>query len=158
MHQTSAYHEAGHAFVAVLLGARVRSVTITPDRDDGPERFGDTQIEWDRAAFDEKTLRERIVLVSLAGPAAEMIHSGEPYHPGFVAEWASDWKLAWDGAAELIPDERKRLAFLEQATKEMYTRLQRNDNWAALAAVADELLAHEWLEGDFVHDVVSEWI
>ena len=37
MSEISAYHEAGHAFVAVYVGARVRSVTIAPDRDDGPD-------------------------------------------------------------------------------------------------------------------------
>ena len=31
--EISAYHEAGHAFMALDAGARVRSVTIEPDRD-----------------------------------------------------------------------------------------------------------------------------
>jgi len=157
MDEESAYHEAGHAFAAVILGARVCSVTITPDQDDGPVRHADTQIEWDHAAFDTKTLHERMVLVALAGPVAEMIYRGDAYHPGFVAEWASDWRLAWSAAATLVPDEKARLAFLEQVTSEAYTRLTRNKNWAALAAIADELSAHEWLEGDIVHDVVNAW-
>ena len=41
MSQIAAYHEAGHAFMAIYVGARVRSVTIDPDWDDGPDRFGD---------------------------------------------------------------------------------------------------------------------
>ncbi len=45
--EATAYREAGHVFMAIYLGARVRSVTIEPDRDDGPDRFGDTQVEWD---------------------------------------------------------------------------------------------------------------
>ena len=44
--EISAYHEAGHAFMAIYVGARVRSVTIEPDRDDGPERHADIQVEW----------------------------------------------------------------------------------------------------------------
>ena len=44
MCQVDAYHEAGHAFMATYLGGRVRSVTITPDNDDGPDRFGDAQV------------------------------------------------------------------------------------------------------------------
>ena len=47
--EITAYHEAGHVFMAIYLGARVRSVTIEPDRDDGPDRLGDAQVEWDRA-------------------------------------------------------------------------------------------------------------
>ena len=35
MSEVSAYHEAGHAFMAFYVGARVRSVTIEPDWDDG---------------------------------------------------------------------------------------------------------------------------
>jgi hypothetical protein len=157
MDETAAYHEAGHAFAAVVLGARVLSVTITPDRDDGPERFGDTQIEWDHAALDERTVQQRLVLVALAGPVAEMIYTGEPYHPGFVPEWAADWKLAWEAAAPLFADERQRLTLVEQAASEMHARLKEDENWAAVAAIADELLAHEWLDGDVVHNVIAAW-
>ncbi|MCY2993984.1 MAG: hypothetical protein NTY19_39835, partial [Planctomycetota bacterium] len=46
--EATAHHEAGHVFMALYLGARVHSVTIEPDRDDGPDRFGDTRVEWDR--------------------------------------------------------------------------------------------------------------
>ena len=53
MSEITAYHEAGHAFIAIYVGARVRSVTIEPDWDDGPERYADIHVEWpiDRAAF-----------------------------------------------------------------------------------------------------------
>ena len=46
MSEIAAYHEAGHAFMAIFVGARVRHVTIQPDRDDGPERHADIQVEW----------------------------------------------------------------------------------------------------------------
>ena len=157
MSEISAYHEAGHAFMAIYVGARVRSVTIEPDWDDGPQRYADIQVEWPLDHFSDRELHEKSVQVALAGPVAEMIYRGEPYHPGFVPEWASDWKLAWEAAAPLLADERKRLTFVEQAAGEMYARLKRDQNWAAVAAIADELLAHEWLEGDVVHEVVATW-
>jgi hypothetical protein len=106
--EITAYHEAGHVFMAIYLGARVRSVTIEPDRDDGPDRFGDAQVEWDLAHFTPREVYEKSVLVALAGPVAEMIHRGEPYHPGFVAEWAADWREAWEAAAGLVPDVASR--------------------------------------------------
>lgn len=158
MDETSAYHEAGHAFAAVILGARVCSATIAPDRDEGAARFGDTQLEWDHAEFDATALQQRLVLVALAGPAAEMIYTGEPYHPGFVAEWALDWQMAWDAGAPLMRDERKRLALLEESTRQMYSRLKHEPNWLVVATIADNLLAHEWLDGEVVHDLVAEWI
>ena len=158
MSEICAYHEAGHAFMAIYVGAHVRSVTIEPDWDDGPERYADIQIEWPLDQFTEQELHQNAALVALAGPVAEMIHSGEPYHPGFVAEWAADWKLAWEAAALLIPHERKRLAYLEQTTARLYRLLDQERHWAALAAIVDNLLAHELLEGDEVEDIVRQWL
>jgi ATP-dependent Zn protease len=87
-----------------------------------------------------------------------MIHSGEPYHPGFVAEWAADWKTAWEAVAPLIPAERRRLVYLEQATVKLHRLLQQDEYWAALAAIVDNLLAHETLEGEEVEDIVRQWL
>jgi hypothetical protein len=97
-------------------------------------------------------------MVALAGPVAERIHSGEPFHPGLVGEWSADWKTAWEVSAELIPDERKRLAYLEQTTVELYRLLDGEDHWSALAAIVDNLLAHETLEGEDVEEIISQWI
>ncbi len=158
MEEISAYHEAGHAFMAIYVGARVRSVTIEPDRDDGPARYADIQVEWPLERFTPRELHEKLAQVALAGPVAEMLHRGEPYHPGFVAEWAADWETAWEAAAGLLPDQRKRLAYLEQTTAQVYCLLDRDEHWAALAAIVDELLAHETLAGEDVHDIVSTWL
>lgn len=158
MSEISAYHEAGHAFMAIYVGARVRSITIEPDWDDGPARHGDIQVEWPLGEFADRELHEKSVLVALAGPVAEMIHSGEPYHPGFVAEWAADWNTAWEAVAPLIPSKRKRLAYLEQTAVRLYRLLNREDHWAALAAVVDNLLAHETLERQEVEDIVRQWL
>jgi hypothetical protein len=87
-----------------------------------------------------------------------MIYSGEPYHPGLVAEWADDWHNAWEAATALHLDERKRLRYLEEVSVQLYHRLKRDDLWAALAAIADNLLAHETLEGEQVEEIVAEWL
>lgn len=153
-----AYHEAGHAFMAIYVGARVHSVTIEPDWDDGPRRSGDAQIEWRGARFTPRAMSEKGVLVALAGPVAEMIHRGEPYHPGLVAEWAADWQMAWDTMAPWISDERRRLEYLEQATVGLYRLLHQDSAWDAIAALADELAAHETLEGEEVEQIVRQWL
>lgn len=158
MPELTAYHEAGHAFMAICLGGRVRSVTITPDNDDGPERFGDTQIEWDRGQHHGREFTERLVAVALAGPVAEAIHREEPFHPGFVAAWADDWQQAWTAASGLFADEQQRMKYLEQVTAQLYEELRDDNNWAALAAIVDSLLAHEWLEGDEVTEIVATWM
>jgi len=58
----------------------------------------------------------------------------------------------------LVPAERKRLAHLEQATAQLYRLLDRDDHWAALGAIVDNLLAHETLEGEEVEDIMRQWL
>jgi len=158
MSELIAYHEAGHALMAHLLGGTVQLVTIAPDNDDGPERDGDTQVLWRRGSIGEKQFAINSVHVSLAGPAAEMIYSGDPYHPGTVAEWSADWNDAWASAMILYADERKRLVYLEQVAVRCYRRLKQDALWAALAALADHLLAHDTLEQEQVEEIVAEWL
>lgn len=158
MSELVAYHEAGHVFMAYFAGARIRSVTIEPDRDDGPERHGDTQVLWQRSRYSPPELAEKEVQVALAGPVAEMIHSGDPFHPGFVAEWAADWNAAWESAAALHPAEAQRLAYLEKVSLQLHRLLSRDDHWAALAAVVDNLLAHERLDEEEIQEILQAWL
>lgn len=144
--------------MAIHVGAKLQSVTIDPDWDDGPSRFGDVVVEWPAGRFSQRQFQEKSVLVALAGPVVEMIHSGDPFHPALVAEWAQDWQQAWETAADLIPDERRRMAFLESRTVELYQMLKQDHFWAAIAAVVDHLLAHETLDGDDVEEIVRTWL
>ena len=158
MSELIAYHEAGHALMALLLGGKVKQVTIDPDNDDGPERQGDTQILWRRSRISDEEFAKKAVQVSLAGPVAEMIYSGDPYHPGLVAEWTADWREAWEAATPLHPGERQRLEYLEQVSIQLYHRLKQDDLWVALASLADHLLAHETLEAEQIEEIVGEWL
>ena len=133
-------------------------MTVDPDWDDGPERFADIQIEWPSGQFTEKEYHQKNAMIALAGPVAEMIHSGEPYHPAMVAEWSNDWGVAWHSASQLFSAEQKRLAWLEQTSIELYRLLNRDDYWQVIATLADHLLAHETLEGDEVLEIVSPWL
>jgi ATP-dependent Zn protease len=156
--EETAYHEAGHAFMATYLGGTVHSLTIEPDRDDGPVRFGDARIVWQNGKMATKVLQVKLVSVALAGPVAEMIYRGEPLHPGFVAEWKDDWEQAWEAAELLAPKERTRLKFLEETSQVLWWQLRRDENWAAIAALADNLLAHETLEEEEIRDILTAWM
>jgi len=67
----TAYHEAGHAVIALVLDRPVHRVSILPNR----ERSG--QCEFGKGVFrpSEDSL-EREILIALAGLAAESRHSG----------------------------------------------------------------------------------
>ena len=58
----------------------------------------------------------------------------------------------------LHPGERQRLEYLEQVSVQFYHRLKEDTMWAALASLADNLLAHETLEGEQVEVIVGEWL
>lgn len=158
MPELTAYHEAGHALMAHLLGGKVKQVTIEPDHDDGPDRHGDTQVLWRRSKLSEKELAQKTVQVCLAGPVAEMIYSGDPFHPGLVPEWAADWQCAWESALPLHRGERQRLEYLEQISIQLYHRLKADDLWSVLASLADHLLAHETLDSEQVEEILEEWL
>ncbi len=155
--EETAYHECGHAFMAVRLGGVVRHLTIEPPRDDGPDRFGEVQVAWQRQGQATREFHNKLVLVALAGPVAEMIYRGEPLHPGFVAEWSSDWATAWQAAEPIMPDTKKRLAFLEEAVRQVHALFSRDEHWAAIAALSDNLLAHETLEEPEIQDILDAW-
>lgn len=151
--EETAYHEAGHAWMALYLGGRVESISIAPDDDDGPARYGDTQVRWTARMSHQEVVRNSL-LVCLAGPVAEMIYRHEPLHPGFVPEWADDWRQAWRLAEAACLDETKRLRFLEQLTRDVYQLLQQDEVWARLARIVDHLLAYERL----TYDELLDWI
>ncbi|MEQ8847335.1 hypothetical protein [Botrimarina sp.] len=156
--ELTAYHEAGHALIAAYAGGRVTLVTIAPEPDDGPRRFGGLEVVWRRGEFSPKALAEKLVLVALAGPVAEMLYRGEPLHPALVGEWSADWRQAWDEAAAIVPDERRRTRWLEDRLRGLYGLLDEPLAWEAVAGVADHLMAHETLEREEFAELVSVWL
>lgn len=157
MEDITSYHEAGHVLMAIVLGGRVPHATIEPDRDDGPDRHGDVRVLWPQSDPADKAFAEKLVLTALAGPVAEMIYTGEPYHLGFVAEWSADWQHAFEAAAVIVPDQRQRLAWLESQVRRLHSLLS-DRYWPAIGALADELAAHETLEEEQINAAVEPWL
>lgn len=153
----TAYHEAGHAVIATMLGARVHYLTIEPDHRDHPVREAEVAIQWPKDLNTRRSHRNQL-LVALAGPAAEMVYRGEPLHPAFVQEWSMDWAEAVEIAQEFERSLEKQNALLERIARELFELFRRDDLWQATAEVADLLEAHETLEGDEVVEVLRRWI
>lgn len=158
----TAYHEAGHAVIAYALGGTVHGVQLGGEADDWlPERFGECRIHWKGVSSRQPPTqwqRRREVLTILAGPVAEMIYSGQPYHPAYFGPAKSDWQLAWELVEPIVSSSAKRTRYLEEITSELYCRMQSDDLWAAIGAVADELLAHEFLERDQLSETLGFWM
>lgn len=155
----SAYHEAGHAVVAYALGARIESVSLWGEADEFlPERFGEVRVNWGRVLPTADGQLQRELLAVLAGPIAEMIYRGERIEPARYAPWQADWEHAVQCVQTLAGDRRRQLELLQIAWVELERRLRDDDCWAAIASVADELLAHEELEEDQVAELLEFWL
>ena len=155
--EITAFHEAGHVYAAFYVGAKVQSVTIDPDRDDGPERYGDTVVIWDRRRFSQQEMTQKGAWVALAGPVAEMIYQQKPFHPAGIAEWRQDWVTALECLGH-VSSIQQRFASLEQITIELFEAFSQDCHWAVIGAIADNLLAHETLDQEMLDEITGAWI
>lgn len=154
----TAYHEAGHAVIGFLLGGTIESVGLYAEADDWlPERFGDCHVNWGRVDPKANEQTEREILTVLAGPVAEMIYTQEIMHPAENPTWQYDWVLAERLSRRLFPNPAQRAAFLTGALTVLHDQIWRDQCWAAIAAIADELLAHESLDAEQLADTLKFW-
>ncbi|TWT82595.1 hypothetical protein CA13_40580 [Planctomycetes bacterium CA13] len=155
----TAYHEAGHVVVGYLLGATIDEVRLGCMIEDSlPTQFGDCMINWGPVDSHCDWQRQREILTVLAGPVAEMIYQGERPHPAHFGPWQSDWAQAAERAATSFRDLEKRTRFLEATIMVLHEKMSDERFWAAIAAVSDELLAHESLEHEDIAHAVSFWL
>ena len=155
----TAYHEAGHAAIGYSLGGQIESVGMYAEADEWlPERYGDCLVNWGRVDVESDWQVQREVLTILAGPVAEAVYRGERIHPSAFAPWQHDWQWAVRRSRLLVADPIKRLVLIERMIGFLEDHIRDEVCWAAIAAVADELLAHEYLDSDQLADTLSFWI
>ncbi len=154
----TAYHESGHAVIGYALGGHIASVQLGGEADRWlPERFGDCRIVWGQIDPDLNWQKQREVLTILAGPVAEMVYRDEPLHPAHYGPWQQDWQHASAIAGDLVADARKRTRILEQIIHDLRRQVSNEPCWSAIAALADELETHEYLEADQIEEVIGFW-
>ncbi len=128
--EPTAYHEAGHAVVALALGRPVQQVSILPDRELlGVCKFGKSV---HRPAHD---WLEREILIALGGLAAEARHTGSYNWGGADRDRQSVRRLAILRAGERQAErlERRLLSKVEHL-------LAQEGHWLAVQLIVAELL------------------
>jgi len=135
--EPTAYHEAGHAVIALALGRPVHHVSIRPDR----ERLG--LCEFRKAVFrPSEDWLEREILIALGGLAAEARHTGDyawdeaGHDRQFIRRLAV--QRAGERGAERL--ERRLLAKAEHL-------LSQEGHWPAVELIAAELLRRGSISG-----------
>jgi ATP-dependent Zn protease len=133
----TAYHEAGHAVVALALGRPVHGVSALPNRD----RLG--HCEFRKGVYrPSEDWVEREILIALGGIAAEAIHSGA--YAWEEAErdlqYVRDLTEQRAGRRQAGRLERRMLAKAEHL-------LAKPDHWRAVELIATELLKHGEISG-----------
>lgn len=133
----TAYHEAGHAVVALALGRPVHRVSVLPNRD----RLG--QCEFGKGVFrPSEDYVEREVMISLGGLAAEARHTGTYGWEEADRDLRYVRRLVLQRGSERAADryERRLLAKVEYL-------LADDGHWRAVERIAAELLKHGVISG-----------
>ncbi|MEP2775634.1 MAG: M50 family metallopeptidase [Luteolibacter sp.] len=134
----TAYHEAGHAVMALLMGRSIQKVSIIPSQN----RLGACTFQKGRAKQVQDKL-EAEILILLAGMAAEGRKSGRYNLQGAAQDLRMVEKLAM-----------ARSGNPRQATKLVHKMLDKTQHlltnratWAAVKMIAGELIEHESISG-----------
>ena len=154
--EVTAYHEAGHAVMAVVLGAKVIHASIEPPDDDGLARTGESIVQW--PAGNAQAIEAAEMKVSLAGPVVERIYTGDVREICEIPEFAADWSRATQSSQSLTSSITQCAQLLRQTEASIRDFFDDDNHWAAIGATADELLAHETIEHITLVNVVSFWI
>lgn len=133
----TAFHEAGHAVVALALDRPVHRVSVLPNRD----RLGQCEFAKGRFRPTEDWI-EREILIALGGLAAEARHSGTYGWPEAERDLRYVRKLALQRAGDRGAErfERRMLAKTENL-------LADDGHWRAVELIAAELLQHGVISG-----------
>jgi hypothetical protein len=134
----TAYHEAGHAVIALAEGRTIQEVSILP----GPQRLGHCQVKKG-AGRKLKDSLETDLLILLAGMAAEARLTGRYGLRGA----AQDLQMAQSLASLRAPNERQGQRLLERTLAKVEHLLADAATWRAVEAVATELLVSQRISG-----------
>ena len=134
----TAYHEAGHAVMALFQGRPVQRVSILPNQ----LRLGQCEIQ--KGAFrPSRDVLETEILILLGGPAAEARVTGKFCYQGAAQDLRGVRKLVQRRATGEKQIERLERRMLDKAEH----ILGQAGVWLAIQRIAAELLQHTTISG-----------
>ncbi|HEY8961052.1 MAG TPA: hypothetical protein VIM57_02540 [Luteolibacter sp.] len=133
----TAYHEAGHAVIALQMGRTVREVSILP----GAKRLG--YCEMAKGGRQPQDALEADLLILLAGLAAEAKVSGQ-YGLGGASQ---DLRMAEKLALHRAGNARQAARLLERTLDKVEHLMRDAATWSAVDLIAAELLKAGVLSG-----------
>lgn len=141
--KATAYHEAGHAVMALSLGRDLQKVTIAPaNLQTGGLRLGACQIKKGRAQPAHDPLEQQ-VLILLAGMVAESHFTGGYCERGA----AGDLSAARRALATRAKSERQLERLQQRWLDKTEYLLADEELSAAIKQIADQLLQYETISG-----------
>ena len=136
--EATAYHEAGHAVIALTLGRAVERVTIVPNQG----YLGACHMQKTRVKPTKDWLEDEI-LILLAGMVAESRVTGQMYSAGASQDLRGVRRLVL-----MRTDGQKQVERLERRLLDKTEYLVNDDvHWAAIQTIARELLIHQTISG-----------
>jgi hypothetical protein len=137
--QRTAYHEAGHAVAAYLRHWRFTGISIVPDRYTlGRCFFSQREIVLRTSRMRETRARlETLIVISLAGPAAERLISGRTNRRGAL----DDVREAEAYASCVAGSEEELRAYMQWLWEFTNNLIGAEPHWSAVKALAAELVA-----------------
>lgn len=146
----NAYHEAGHALVAHLLGGEVQETSLESEHEG---HAGQTRVLW--SGFEERDRIRRSAMSALAGPVAEVLWRGESVLEEDLSAWRADWDEVDAGLEALAPIEEREV-LRQRWLDELKELLEDPQTWENLCRIADALEAHETLDQILLQEYLPE--
>lgn len=139
----TAWHEAGHAVMAVSLGRPIEKVTISPAQvQTGGSRLGACKIQKGRTKASSDQLEDE-VLILLAGMVAESHFTGRYCTDGAAQDLGNVKRLLSERATN-----ERHLVRLTRRMLDKTEHVLRDDGHAkAIASIAQELLRNVTISG-----------
>lgn len=139
----TAYHEAGHAVMALALGRLVDRVTIVPGKTQfGHATLGQCKVQKSRARASKDWLEDEM-LILLAGMVAEAQFTGQYCTAGATQDLRAVRRLAESRSG----NDRQAARVERRALDKTEYILSDTQHWQAVEAIVQQLLEHQTISG-----------